>query len=440
MVRDLWTRRSLVIIPVMKRLLCIIFLSVCILTSALAFDVVTEITNFQMHPDFWAGLLPSYISYKFKLQLVEFIPQHDTEISVRLSTGIIPRTITQNPLNGAPLSEWRDHTDDVEAVPVEPVDPLIVDTSNLKFDTSELIEAPYDTMAGGWSFLFGQGFGGERVKPKKDTLFGWFSFDGQWEKALNPILQLQRQGYPFLMKIFEARLIDTKMYPLYVLNGTPDLRGDQQMLSMSFNIGFDINMLKIQTARMDGLDLQAKITWAPLFLSQAFAGKADYIRIWTWANYAKTLFQSTTESGVNNWSLVLDDQAEIRLLFGSLIPKYAQTTEGKVWGLEPDNLTLFCRNSLKLRYYGETFLNGLCVPSAYVFLDLGYAAGNYNNTEKSDTGSIWTGSVGINIDLQLFEILHIYYEVGYIFLAGTDTTKQGFSIPSMVKFLVKINF
>ena len=163
-------------------------------------------------------------------------------------------------------------------------------------------------------------------------------------------------------------------------------------------------------------------------------------RLWLRANAGYTLFEDTDSSGYVRWSLVIDDQMEIRVLSGSDVPKFAETTSNTVWGLTPDNMTFFGRNSLKLHYYGQQFLRGLCVPSAYIFIDLGYTGGYLNNSAKGIKSSFWTGSAGINIDLQMFEILHIYYELGYIFLPGNDESKKGFSIPSMLKFLVKINF
>lgn len=390
--------------------------------SAFALDFTTDITEFKMHPDFWAGFLPSYIAYKFNLNLFQFIPQRNTEVSVTLSTGIMPRTITQNPLNGDPLWIWKEQNALGNAA-----------------GTSALIEAPYDTMAGGWSIRFGQGFG-ESVEPKKDMVDVWISFDGQWEKALNPILQLNRAGHPFDEPVFDDTVVNDVIINANKITGTPDLAGDQEMLSMSFNIGADFNMLNAKTARLHGLNVATKFTWAPAKLGSFFSGKADYIRLWLRANAGYTLFEDTDSSGYVRWSLVIDDQMEIRVLSGSAVPKFAETTSNTVWGLTPDNMTFFGRNSLKLHYYGQQFLKGLCVPSAYIFIDLGYTGGYLNNSAKGIKSSFWTGSAGINLDLQMFEILHIYYELGYIFLPGNDESKKGFSIPSMLKFLVKINF
>ncbi|MDD4008007.1 MAG: hypothetical protein PHO44_08510 [Sphaerochaetaceae bacterium] len=416
----------------MKRLFCIILICLICISSVVALDLTTKITEISMHPDFWAGLLPSYVAYKFNFNLLELIPERQTEVSITLSTGIIPRTITQNPLNGDPLWIWRNSTTTTPA--------LNKNTGDTEYpDTEDLIESDYDTMAGGWSLRFGQGFG-KSIEKDKDKMNLWVSFDGQWERALNPLLQLDRTGYPFKNSVFGYEVANDIIIPTYALPGTPDLAGDQQMLSMSFNLGFEYNMLNAKTARLHGLDIESKFTWAPLKLGNFFSGKADYIRFWLFANGGYTVFESLNESGFVNWSLVVDDELEIRVLTGSAVPEYAQTMKDTVWGLNPDNMTFFGRNSLKLHYYGQQFLNGLCVPSAYAFLDLGYSGGYVNNTDWRISESFWTGSAGLNLDLQMFEVLHIYYEIGYIFWPGNDEAKRGFSTSSTVKFIVKINF
>ena len=408
-------------------------LTACFPTGAYALDQTTEIVDFQMHPDFWAGFLPSYIAYKFGLDnLLQLIPDRQTEISLTLSTGIIPRTISQNPVNGDPLWIWRSNT----AIEV----PLNDGTDgSVLLDTRDLIEADYDTMSGGWSLKFGQGFG-ESVERGKDALEAWFSFDGHWERAMDPILQLDRTGYPFENGIFAYDVADKRAVPRYILSGTPDLRGDRQMLSMSFNLGFSYNMRYIATARMTGIDLQGTLTWAPGALSNSFSGNADYLRLWLYATCGYTLIEKLGDDGLINRSMVLEDDAEMRVLAGSLVPKFAETTRGQVWGLTPDNMSFFARNSLRLHYYGQQFMSGLCVPSVYLFVDIGYSGGFVNNTGRTIAGSFWTGSAGLNIDLQMFEVLHVYYELGYIFLPGNDVSKHGFSIPDRIKFLVKLAY
>lgn len=403
----------------------LIILLLCLQISAL--DMTAEIESFRMHPDFWSGFLPSYVSYKYNFNLLRLIENRNTEISLTLSTGVIPRTITQNPANGEPLSLWREN-------PVVQIKNNITGVID-SVDTSSLIQAPYDAMTAGWSARFGQGFG-DSVEAKKDKFEVWISFDGEWERALNPILQLDRKGYPFENPIFDYELENEKVpLPYYNLSGTPDLIGDQQILSMSFNLGFDINNLVTQTAKVQGFDLKLKLTWSPKVFSSFFSGTSSYFKFHAHLQGGIVLSKDST-----NWSLLLEEAAEMRILTGKYVPMYAQSMESNVWGLDTENVTFFIRNSLKLHYYGKQFLNDLCVPSAYLFIDLGYGGGFVNNTNSTKKSNAWTGSTGINLDLQLMEVLHVYYELGYIFLDGGDEAQRGFYAPKNIKFLVKIQY
>lgn len=393
-------------------------MALAVLAPAAPLSLTSEITGFDMHPDFWAGLLPSYIAYKFNLDVLQLIPGRGTEVSLTLSTGITPRTITQDPLTGAPLWIWRE---------------------DAASETRSLMEAPYDTASGGWSVRFGQGFGSS-ARSGADLVDVWASFDGDWERALDPVLQLERKGHPFKNPIFDYEVADGNgaITPARALLGAPDLAGDRQMLSMSLNLGFDVNDLRAETSSLDGIDVKGKLTWAPERLGGVFSGKADYWRFWLFAQGGWTAARSLAASGLGKWSLVLDDQMELRILGGPKVPKVAEKVVEPVWGLAPDNMTVFLRNSLKLRYYGRQFLGGLCVPSAYAFLDLGFSGGKVNNYPESGTESFWTGSMGVNLELRLFEVLRLYYTLGYIFSPGKDAGKEGFHIPKTIKLVVQL--
>ncbi|MFA7108310.1 MAG: hypothetical protein WC162_04125 [Sphaerochaetaceae bacterium] len=406
----------------MKKFLIFLIL-LCLVTSLYAFDFVTEIEEISMHPDFWAGIFPSYIAYKLKLQIFEFIPGNETELSVLLSTGIQPRVITQNPINGAPVWEDKWNDDSYTAL------------NSLKL-------ADYDTMASSWALTFGQGFGERKNESRKDPLFVWASFDGQWEQSLNPILQgLDRKGYPFDNLVFDYTVTDDEISDYETLVGTPDLQGDRQLLSMSLNLGFNIEMLELNTASIQGVDAKLKFTYAPEKLGNSFTGKSDFIKLWLWAETGFTIFQLKDENALNKMSFVVVDDFEFRFLTGSQIPKWAEKTYGTVWNVENINSPVFLRNSTKLYYYGRQFLNGLAVPSFMLFFDLGYNGGNLNNTTTSLTIPLnfFTGSYGVQINLKMFNFLYIYYEIGHVLWDNLGGSSH-FESSETIKFLIKLNY
>jgi len=406
----------------MKKVLIFLIL-LFVVTNLFAFDFVTEIEEISMHPDFWAGVFPSYIAYKLKLQMFEFIPGNETELSVLLSTGIQPRVITQNPINGDPV--WVDNWEDGDGNSL----------NSLKL-------ADYDTMASSWAITFGQGFGERKNESKKDPLLVWASFDGQWEQSLNPILQgLDRKGYPFNNAVFDYTVDENtnKITEFNELVGTPDLQGDRQLLSMSLNLGFNVEMLELNTASIQGVDAKLRFTFGPEKLGNSFTGKSDFIKIWLWAETGFTIFQLKDENALNRMSFVVVDDFEFRFLTGSQIPKWAERTYGTVWNVENINSPIFLRNSTKLYYYGRQFLNGLAVPSFMLFFDLGYNRGNLNNTTSTIPLNFFTGSYGIQINLKMFNFLYIYYEIGHIIWDNPGGSSH-FQSSETIKFLIKLNY
>ena len=83
-------------------------------------------------------------------------------------------------------------------------------------------------------------------------------------------------------------------------------------------------------------------------------------------------------------------------------------------------MTFLAKNTLRLNYYGQQFF-GNCIPYIYLFLDMNYSGGKLNNSVEDYIASVWEGSVGLHIELQMFGTLHIYYEIGRLFMyTGQD--------------------
>jgi hypothetical protein len=396
----------------MRKLLTMLLLILIATSSLGALSITTKIDDISMHPDIWAGLFPSYVAYKFIFDIPKLIEDKPTELSVLLSTGTVPRVITQNPLNGYPAG-YGDQS-----------------------SGSELIDSDYDVFASHFSIKFSQGFlGPKKKKPSEDKLQLWASLDGQWEQALDPIMQAaDRTGHPFSSSIFQNQA-EGNVFP-----GTPDLSGDQRFITVSYNIGMDLETMLLYNASGEGTNLHFQATLAPASLGSLFAGKADYWRVWLFGQTAFTLYKKVDTADSNIWSLVLQDEFECRVLDGKMVPKFAEKTETKVWGIEPINATFVARNSLKLYYYGQQFFNKSCVPLVYIFFDIGYAGGWINNTSRAIGANSWQGSYGIHLSLQILEMFHIYYEGGYVFLAGNDTDKVGFVLQEGLKFFLSFPF
>ncbi|MCF0238308.1 MAG: hypothetical protein HUK24_06880 [Sphaerochaetaceae bacterium] len=380
-------------------LLAVLFITVPSLVFSISFE--TRLSDIETHPDFWAGVFPSSVSAFIQVGGLDFLKDQTTEVGVRISTGTIARTLTKNPVDGSYISE-------------------IGDTTTRKFfeDNSE-----YDVMFASWNAGIAQGIGKSKNSATGDLLTLRFTLDGQWEVAMNPLMQTKtRNGYLFSNDIF---YIDpNKPSEKDTLVGAPDLSRNRQLLSLSFNLYGKIDNLKLLSTMKSGISLEFKFTYAPSFLclSQDYGGVADYLRFWLYGSTGYTIYRKTDKNGKNLFSFGLFNDTEIRVLEGKHVPKYAETLKGSIWFYEPDGMTFLARNTLRLEYYGQEFL-GNSVPYLYLFWDISYAGGKRFNAVKTELDSVWTGSFGLHIELKMFDFMHIYYEIGYVFLS-TSADKE----------------
>jgi len=391
-------------------------------------DIGTKIEKVDTHPDFWKGIFPTDVSYMFYLKDMELVPDRITDIGVVLSTAISANQITADPATGIPYSK--------NATGI-----------------TEPSDTDYDIAAASWSLLFSQGFGNSSI-PKKDLFTVSASFDGEWERALNPILQLEgRDGYPFddgATGVFSTSFTDAQNDNYTTLTGTPDLSGDRQLLAMSFNAGFEYNNLVRESVDQKGIYISTKFSWAPEKMCSIFDGRAAFFKISSLLESGLTIYQSKDSRGFNNFSLLLSNESELRILTGSKVPKYAEELLTTIWNFEAPNSTFLVHDCVKLVYYGEQFFGGGFVPKVYLFLDMSYSGGKINNLDASSAESygvdlfdnVWTGSYGLHFELQIFESLHVYYELGYVFLAegGTGDYQEGFNASEPVKIMISVNF
>ncbi len=344
----------------------------------------TRLTGITTHPDFWLGLFPSSFRCFIGVEGIELVPGRVTEAGAELATGTIARMLSQDPLTGE-----------------------ILDGSDSTIESNRY----YDVTYASWKVGLAQGLGWSD-QADFDLITLRLTLDGRWEVALDPLMQISRTGYPFKTIPAFTGAVEGEVLP-----GTPDLSGNRQLLSMGFDLYGKLSDQLLSVGILDGLSVEFKFVWAPSFMtfSKNTGGFADYWKVWGFAEYAKMIHQKTFDNGKNKWSLGITDDFEIRVLGGKYVPEYAQTLKANIWWYEPENLTFLAKNTLRLNYYGEQFF-GNCVPYLYLFLDMNYSGGKLNNCVSDIRESVWEGSAGIHIELQMFGSLHIYYEIGGIFL------------------------
>lgn len=396
-----------------RRAVLIILMLVMTMTSVFALSFTSRLLGVTTHPDFWAGVFPSSVHSFIGIDGITLLEGRKTEVGAEIATGTLARTITVNPTTGEALN-----------------------SSNTE-DALILKNSYYDVMYASWKAGIAQGIGWSE-QAQADFLTLRFSIDGQWEVALDPLMQsVGRAGRPFatLTDIFDPN-------SGIVLQGTPDLSGDRRLLSLSFDLYGKLNYLLLKTGSTSGIALEFKFTWAPSFMnfSKEGGGVADFWKFWLYGEGGLMIYQAVDERGMNKWSLGLSDNFEMRVFGGDHIPEYARTLKGRTWWYEPENMTFMARNVVKLDYYGQQFF-GSCIPYAYAFFDLSFSGGQINNIKGSKVGSVWAGSIGMHFELQLFGFVHMYYELGRIFLYTGDNPDYapGFKLSNTIRVSVSVS-
>lgn len=369
-------------------LITVMLFIACASLSALSFS--SSLLGVTTHPDFWLGVFPTSVRCYIGLDGIELLTDRVTQVGAEIATGTIARMLSQDPETGQIISE-----------------------SSPDYLRSNRY---YDVMYAAWKVGIAQGMGWSDLADY-DLMTLRFTFDGRWEVALDPLMQvLSRTGYPFRDIPAFAGAVQGQ-----VLSGTPDLSGNRHLMSTSLDLYGKLSDQLFKVGALDGLSLEFKLVWAPAFLnfSRKSGGYAEYWKIWLYADYAKNLYQKTDSAGNNLWSVGVSDEFEMRILGGKYIPEYARTMNSHIWWYEPENMTFTVKNTIRLNYYGRQFL-GDCIPYVYLFMDMNYSGGKIYNYEAEKVTSVWEGSAGLHVELQLFGFVHIYYEFGGIFLYNGD--------------------
>ncbi len=386
--------------------------------SAFTLGIDTSVLSIDMHPDFWAGIFPSSVTYMVSVTGLEFLPTRKTTLGVKLSTGTEARKFTCDPLSGIRFKDLSDSS--------EPYIKYILEHSS------------YDSMYANWKLGLTQGFF-HSPNETEDFITLSLDFIGHWEANINPILQTEsRTGFPFNQEIFTpSEELNNK-----ILFGTPDLSGNRQLIDMGFSFSGTINGKIHKTANDSGLYLEFETLWMPsaFNISSSTGGRSDFFKFWAYASYDLMLFRKRDDNEKNIFGFGLTTDIEFRYLNGKYIPKYAEQLKATVWYAEPENAQFLLRNTTKFHYYGQQFFKSW-VPRAYLFLDVSYAWGNLNNVAVKQNVNIWTGTAGIHIELQAFDMIHVYYEFGKLFMytgSNADYYKGYFSSETL-KFALSIS-
>ena len=371
------------------------------MTTVGAIGISTKITGIKMQPDFWAGVFPSVVSYMYNVTGLEFIEGRQTSIGLELETGTLARSFRRIPKTGALLSSIPYPDDDIEDDPWE-----WTEDQRLAYYFND-----YDTLYAGFYLKLSQGFG--QSKHNDGDMFDLTAgIKGRWEISVNPILDFgKRQNYPFYMYTDFAQ-----NDPYHVLDGTPDLSGNRQLLDVAFALEGRFKNLFKGIASAEGANAYFEILYSPKFLNTTYnvGGRSQFFKFLFNSSEGFMLYQKLDERGENLFSLGLSNAIAFRFLTGKYVPVYAESLNLPLGWYTPENTTFAVEDIIKLEYYGRQFFRYF-VPKVSVFVDLSYNWGKLNNNTLDQFLNTFCASAGVHVELTIAGNIAVYYEIGKVF-------------------------
>lgn len=367
-----------------KRLIIVLIVLFLALSSVYSSDWHFWVKDMEQHPEILWGFLPTYLYGGVGYRGFELIEGSTTDIQLMAGAGYIQRKLFQDPESG--------------------------ESSQMPVEGGPII---YDVVQVDWALKFVQGFFDSPVEPDEDLLSITLAYEGKFEAALDSMAAGKiRSNWGSTEVLSLAGYLGEN----YNSDIYPDLKGNHQFLGTNFNLGFELDLMKDDIERNDGVLLNLDIDWAPLALNRALDGEADFYSVVFNAVGAKTLYQYKTDS--QHWfSIILVDRFNVNWTSGDKVPVYAQKQGSlgrKVRGYAPFsyNSELTVVNNFDIRFTSPALgVKGLYVR-LILFFDMGYGAGHFYNTDILQSQFI--ASTGAQLCVTFFDFIDIGYQVAYL--------------------------
>lgn len=386
----------------MKRKSIALLLLISLITSPIfAIGFGYNVLDIRTEPDFGKGIFPSSVKYQFNFPVPDFIGGNTTELAFRLDNGLVYRTLSQDPATGREYSGY----------------PGLLAASGFTSNDDRQYSVQFDE----FSLHFSQGIF-KTPMSDKDLLRAEFSFGGRFENAFEPLFFMYDQNHT--SGVFSSSY-GVERFPENIWNGAPELKkgdnGLRSLFSTFLNFQFDINLLREDYTKKQGVKLALDFRYAPKSLLMN-DGKADFSRLTVTLSGAATIGSLPMSSRPElSWiSSVIGADITYRYITGSSIPQYA--IQDDIFGIMPPKTQhlILCRCYLNL--YGPQIYAKDLYPYVSVFNDMAFSYGrNLNNTEDERIKELM-GSFGVKAEFIIYDIASIWYEIGYVY---NDAFDQG---------------
>ncbi len=366
-----------------KTVLAVLLFLLSLPLAAIGFGY--HVFEIRTEPEFGAGVFPSSVMYQFNFPVPDLIEGTKTELAFRLDNGLIYRHLRQNPDDGSFLG-------------IDP--PSYPDEYTVLFDEFNL--------------FFGQGFI-ETDFSDNDLVTVFLSIDGRFENAYERLSWFSgKSGIEGVFGYSDGNGWVNR-FPDSSWTGAPELSGDRFMFQTSITTGVIIDYMRDKVTRHDGVRFASYLRMAPdwMLLSD---GTGNFIASVNELDLSKTLL-SVSEDDPRDlaWvGIVLSNHTEFRYIYGDRVPQYIML--GDIWGRsDVPAYDSALSNRLALTIYGPQINSRDTYPLVRLFWDFGIGFGLPLNSTDRTFGYETVGSYGVSVELIIFDIATLYYEIGCVY-------------------------
>lgn len=376
----------------MKKIVLIIVLLIMLALPVFSIGFGYHILEMRSEPEFANGTFPSSLKYQFNFPVPDFIGGNVTELTFRLDNGLIYRSLDQDPVTGKLYSQYPE---------------LLVDAG---FKEGE--RRDYSVQFDEFALLFSQGILKTPLSDK-DLFRVEASFGGRFENAFERLFFMYDENN--LTGVFN-KTYGVDRFPSNVWNAYPELvkkdDGLRSTLTTFLNFGFDINLLRDDLVKKNGIKLSAEYRYSPKTLPLS-DGKADFNKLTLKLEGAFTLFSFGQGNGYSWLSSVVGFDAIYRNIKGDIVPSYA--TSEKIFGLVPPRAEHNIFGRVYLTLFGPQIKAKDLYPFITVFNDFAYSKGRVINSQDNEVIEQLALSWGFKAELVIYSFANIFYEMGYVY-------------------------
>ena len=382
----------------MRRLKAVIAVFIISISSIAAEGEVffSNIVNASYLSDFAMGAFPISFWGEFGINHIDFVPDLNTKVVVRVEAGMAQRTLRQYP-----------------------------ETGDLITDHYPGADEHYSVVFSNGTVGFEQGIVDGINEGDPDFMTFDFSLGMRWEQAFASLYDIQNNvngGSGIFGNTFYFPDGRTD-YP-----GTPELSGNLYSLATSVNFGLDFRSLDNHYIRPSGYTFSISATLAPWWLFNDglswinTGARIDYYRFLYDAAWKYTAYEMHA-GDMNLFSVVTDFRLKCQFLFGSDVPRYAYSIRFRGDEIPPRPFITDVYFGVILN--GPEFITVGTYPQLYVFIENALSAGRVLNSIDRTESVKFYGSIGARLQINIMGLFRAHVGVYYDY-APMEGYKGGF--------------